>query len=775
MRLETKARTLINLAKIVRCASILPAIRVSYEQWTNSRQYCLAQIDNEFNDICVIVRSSCSREDSTDQSNAGAFLSVKDVSALDIGNAIDKVFASYKCDLTAEEVLIQPMLEDVVRAGVAFSHDPGTKSPYRVINYSDGPSTSEVTSGEGGAVWIYAARNPNPLPNQLQPVRDLLEELLSIFNQCPLDIEFAVTKPRTTSETSREVLWLLQVRKLHILPPIETEESQSLRLAEVYKSISRSMQPHPYLLGARTVYGVMPDWNPAEIIGLRPKPLSLSLYRELITDSIWAYQRNNYGYRNLRSFPLLTNFYGAPYIDVRVSLNSFIPSKIENPLAERLVEYYLDKLIKNPELHDKIEFEIVISCFTFDIDAKLAVLRDNGFSDKDCKAIKSSVIGLTNNILNSSNSVLENDLQKIDRLVENRDKILKSSLDDIGKIYWLIEDAKRYGTLPFAGLARAAFIAISLLESLVEIGILSETEKQTFLSTIMTVSSQIGADLKSLSRDEFLSKYGHLRPGTYDIDSVRYDEAPEKYFSDSTEYAPCDKQAVNFSLSDGQVREINNLLIDNGMELDADQLFEFFRVAIEWRERSKFQFTKNLSDVLSLIVSLGESVGLDREALSYLSVGEILELNISLESAAENLTSSINKGRKLYEKTRRMHLPPLITTGSDVWSFEIPKAQPNYITQKQVVAHVCTPDDTTRLRGAIVAVPSADPGYDWLFTYEIAGLITAWGGVNSHMAIRASELGVPAVLGAGELLFEQWSSARSLYLDCAGRRVEIIE
>ena len=100
--------------------------------------------------------------------------------------------------------------------------------------------------------------------------------------------------------------------------------------------------------------------SPAEIIGLRPKPLSLSLYRELITDSIWAYQRNNYGYRNLRSFPLLTNFYGAPYIDVRVSLNSFIPSKLENSLAERLVEYYLDKLIENPELHDKIEFEIVI-------------------------------------------------------------------------------------------------------------------------------------------------------------------------------------------------------------------------------------------------------------------------------------------------------------------------------------------------------------------------------------------------------------------------------
>ena len=72
----------------------------------------------------------------------------------------------------------------------------------------------------------------------------------------------------------------------------------------------------------------MPDWNPAEIIGLKPGPLALSLYRELVTDSIWAYQRDNYGYKNLRSFPLLVSFHGLPYIDVRVSFNSFVPRDI---------------------------------------------------------------------------------------------------------------------------------------------------------------------------------------------------------------------------------------------------------------------------------------------------------------------------------------------------------------------------------------------------------------------------------------------------------------
>ena len=53
-------------------------------------------------------------------------------------------------------------------------------------------------------------------------------------------------------------------------------------------------------------------------------------------------------------------------------------------------------------------------------------------------------------------------------------------------------------------------------------------------------------------------------------------------------------------------------------------------------------------------------------------------------------------------------------------------------------------------------MPSADPGFDWIFTRDISGFVTQFGGANSHMAIRASELGIPAVIGAGEALFRRW-------------------
>ena len=103
-----------------------------------------------------------------------------------------------------------------------------------------------------------------------------------------------------------------------------SEDASSAVMTDTNLAISQAVAPHPFLNGSRTVFGIMPDWNPAEIIGVRPTPLALSLYRELVTDAIWAYQRHNYGYKNLRSFPLLHHFHGLPYIDVRVSFNSFV-------------------------------------------------------------------------------------------------------------------------------------------------------------------------------------------------------------------------------------------------------------------------------------------------------------------------------------------------------------------------------------------------------------------------------------------------------------------
>lgn len=766
---STKGATLERLQHRLKSARIAALVRFTVAGWRQDRAGCLAGVQASLGSGPWIVRSSCQREDGANESNAGAFLTLPNVLERELERAVEQVIAAYGDAVDADEVLIQPMLQGVVRSGVAFSHDPHTCAPYRVVNWSEGTDTTRVTSGQGGETWQGAALSPVAPPSVLAKVVDLLVELLTLFGGVPVDCEFAVTV-----KDGAEVLWLLQARRLVMPAMIDTPESQASRLTLIAEKVARGMRPHPFLMGRRTVYGVMPDWNPAEIIGVRPKPLALSLYRELVTDAIWAYQRNNYGYRNLRSFPLMPHFFGTPYIDVRLSFNSFIPADLDDGLAGRLVDHYIERLLAEPTLHDKVEFEIVFSCYTLDLPRRLERLADAGFSEEERTKIADSLRRLTNRVVHPHDGLWRADSAKLEVLKARRETLLASDSDPLERIYWLLEDAKRYGTLPFAGLARAGFMAVQMLRSLVTVGVFSEADYDAFMGSVSTVSGQLARDRAMLDKATFLARYGHLRPGTYDLLSPRYDEAPELYF-DWSRRPPVPEPAKPFALTLPQMREITRLLDAHGLHPDGVGLFDFLQAGIELRELAKFHFSRNLSDALSLVDACGKRWGFNQEDLAYCCIDAFRELHVAAADPMDILGRAIEQGKARYRETLATALPPLIATPEDVWAFEWPKAAPNFITQKQVTATVTGCGNRDCLAGAIVCIPSADPGFDWLFAYPIAGLVTAWGGANSHMAIRAGELSLPAVIGAGEVRYRLWSAARRLHLDCAGRRVEILE
>jgi phosphohistidine swiveling domain-containing protein len=231
----------------------------------------------------------------------------------------------------------------------------------------------------------------------------------------------------------------------------------------------------------------------------------------------------------------------------------------------------------------------------------------------------------------------------------------------------------------------------------------------------------------------------------------------------------------DFYLTLNQIQNIEKLLTDHELENDVVGLFTFLKSAIEGREYAKFIFTKNLSEVLFLLKQLGEEKGFTIDDLAFLDIGAVLSLYGSSWDINQALTQSINHGKENYKTTLQLHLPPIIFEPKDIYSFKWPDTKPNFITLKQITALVVTDlSDPQKMKGAIILIPSADPGFDWIFTHNIAGFITAYGGVNSHMAIRAGELGIPAIIGTGEKLYEQLSKAQQLFLDCANNVVEII-
>ncbi len=180
---------------------------------------------------------------------------------------------------------------------------------------------------------------------------------------------------------------------------------------------------------------------------------------------------------------------------------------------------------------------------------------------------------------------------------------------------------------------------------------------------------------------------------------------------------------------------------------------------------SPFVFTRNISDILEFLACWGKSVGLSREDVACLDIRDILEWDTCalLQSPAAYFKKCVEQGRTLHDLGRGLKLGYLIRSSRDVYIVPQHRSAPNFVGQGEVEAHICHLHANTscsvEVEGTIVCIENADPGFDWIFTRNIAGLVTMYGGTNSHMAIRCAEYGLPAAIGVGEQLFTRIISA----------------
>ena len=111
----------------------------------------------------------------------------------------------------------------------------------------------------------------------------------------------------------------------------------------------------------------------------------------------------------------------------------------------------------------------------------------------------------------------------------------------------------------------------------------------------------------------------------------------------------------------------------------------------------------------------------------------------------------------------------------DVIPFQV--SSPNFIGNKKVTGKLIYIDNRINfkkqeLNKKIVLIENADPGYDWLFNFNIKGLVTKFGGANSHMSIRCNELKVIAAIGVGEKIFEEIKNKDEIILDSGLKKIE---
>ena len=746
---------------------------------------------DKFKQKAIIVRSSSDQEDQEGKSGAGEFLSVRlqaNWKKSQLKTALFQILDCYEQKLGKErvqnqEIIIQVMVQDVAFSGVVFTRELNLGAPYIVVNYDDVTgSTSSVTSGSGA----YSNKNLFIHRNHAEALRSdrfirlalVIKELEIICKNTELDIEFAVDNDAKVH--------ILQVR------PITTNkswpnnldariDSELIGISEVLKS---KLCASKTLDGETTLFGQMPDWNPAEIIGKAPRTLASSLYQKLITDGVWAEARHEMGYNAPLNTPLMILLGGQPYIDVRASLNSFIPKNVAPETSKKLINFWLNSLKENPELHDKIEFDVAITSYRFDISEKLSKLELGGLLTKDeCTQFEQKHREMTLALIKGqSNGAMDAAIQKVSILKE-RQKTFDSEMG-IEELRSILHDCMKFGTKPFAILARHAFIAKNLLFSLTAVGVLDSKDVNNFLSSVETVASELVSDMKNvtdgiLTADAFMEQYGHLRPGTYDISSLKYRDI-ENFFS-SVEEKPTEqmlkRSQVTFSLPKKTQDKIDELLERHCFyDINSDVFFQYCAKAIAQREYSKFVFSRSISKALDLITKLGKVHGLNALELANIDITTIL--NVQTESVPGGLKGLLNKivsfNVARHEVTMALKLPQLIHDLEGIFIIPHQLSEPNFITHKIAAGRtkwLSNASEVENLDKKIVFIDNADPGYDWIFSHNISALITKFGGINSHMAIRCAEFGIPAAIGCGDEFFERIKSLKKIKIDCSARLI----
>ncbi|MAH85466.1 MAG: hypothetical protein CBB68_14675 [Rhodospirillaceae bacterium TMED8] len=387
----------------------------------------------------------------------------------------------------------------------------------------------------------------------------------------------------------------------------------------------------------------------------------------------------------------------------------------------------------------------------------------------DLNVFQQSLKALTKSAIKSRTGTMSADLNLTRQLLKeatNANTI--SPLDDARA---LLDSCRTKGTLPFARLARHGFIAVSFLRSLVERGVFSASEAEGFMHGIHTIAYELVSDmrklrLKEVTDVEFLGRYGHLRPGTYDILSKRYDEQPDLYLGHSGR-----DTATKLNVHEptaAQKIQIGELLSDFGYDLSADELLAYIVDSVKAREESKFAFSRYVSDTLVALTKWGHSNGLEPDDLSFFEIEEIFS------QTPDELKSSLPLRRNSYNLSRALRLPHLIREPHEIDVFGIPLGHPTFITGRAVIGPSLrlTAHNVVGLDGNIIMIESADPGFDWVFSHDIKGLITCFGGANSHMAIRCAEFSLPAAIGCGERIFSELQNASVIELNCGARSVK---
>ena len=162
---------------------------------------------------------------------------------------------------------------------------------------------------------------------------------------------------------------------------------------------------------------------------------------------------------------------------------------------------------------------------------------------------------------------------------------------------------------------------------------------------------------------------------------------------------------------------------------------------------------------------------ISRDDLQFLSIKEFENRyqNLDINKLSKILKKNIQQNKKDFKYLKYINLPDIIISPKCVYQFEKSQVKGNFITNKIINGNILNYTNIINKKlfiNKIVLIENADPGFDFLFGLGIKGLITQYGGANSHMAIRCLEENIPACIGIGEKSFDIIKKSKVIELNC---------
>lgn len=253
------------------------------------------------------------------------------------------------------------------------------------------------------------------------------------------------------------------------------------------------------------------------------------------------------------------------------------------------------------------------------------------------------------------------------------------------------------------------------------------------------------AQQEPLKRAFFFARFGHRGPGELDLSHPRWEELGDGAFVGGKLVEPMVHSEIDVEAEIHSLKTFKDAVIL--------EEWKILKELLELREQWKMEVLRPYAHIRYLSLQLGKRLGVGNDIfqISIEEVEALAQKSLSLDE----LKKTIRLRREELDAYKGIYLPDILKKAELSKHLENSEIDPNSLRGTPlghglVKGQVCIVNDPAEVdfsnwpEDAILVARTTDPGWTPIFTRS-RGVIVEHGGVLSHCAILARELGLPSI------------------------------